>query len=220
MATQTALLQLVIHSKFGGQGFSDKYFLPYTSFSDAATVANRLVRWRAAALTYPGEVCWARMSFVDTPRNTIGCLKAPIPAGAAFTGGSSNPVEDVWTALHFRLETADGHWANRLVRGISDAAVQELKLQPNAVPTWVPYVPGDPLPDPDDPSTPYPNLVLGYMEYVRRNTIWAKLATPGPLFSWEVMPWSKVIFRKIANRQTGVAFGMTRGRARKRAPVG
>lgn len=217
MPTQNTLLQVVIHSKYSGQGWSEKFYLPQTTFDSAATTAKQLAIWRSAALAPGGQVVWARMSFVDTPRNTIACLVQPLVA-ATYRGSVEGPIEDVYTALHYRFETADGHWANRLIRGIPDDAVKEMQIQPGLLPTWQPYGPTSPLPDPADLTNEYPNMVLAYLEYARRVTIWAH-QLPGPTVAWETMPWSKVIFRKVANRQTGVAFGMTRGRARKRTPV-
>lgn len=217
MPNQSTLLQVVIHSKYGGQGWSDKFYLPQTTFDSASITARQLAIWRSAALAPGGQVCWARMSFVDTPRNTIACLNQPLLA-ATYAGSTEGPIEDVYTALHWRFETADGHWANRLIRGIPDDVVREMQIQPNIAPTWQPYGPTSALPDPDDLSNPYPNMVLAFLEYARRVTIWAKLG-PGPTVNFDTMPWAKVIFRKVANRQTGVAFGMTRGRARKRTPV-
>jgi len=219
MATSATLLQLVIHSKYGGHGWSDKWFLDYPDFASASLIASRIAIYRARALAPGGEVVWARMSFVDTPRNTVACLNAPIKP-LAYTGEQATAIQDPYTALHFRYETADGQWANRLIRGIGDDVVANFELVPSITTnnTWRQYGPTDALPSFNDPGIPHSNMVLAYLEYARRNTVHAKLDV-GPTVSYIITPWSKVIFRKVANRDTGRAFGMTRGRAPKRAAV-
>lgn len=214
MATQNTLLQLVMHVKYGANGWSEKYFMPQTTFASASLIAGRITLWRARSLADGCQVVWSRMSFVDTPRNTVACLTAPLGPLSTATSVQAGVIEDPYTSLHYRFETADGLWANRLIRGIADEVVEAMELQPNAS-TWLPFGSADALPDYNDPGVLRSQLLLGYLEYARRNTIHAK-KLPGPVVAYETTEWNKIVFRKIGNRQTGAAFGTTRGRARKR----
>lgn len=220
MANVNTLMQAVCHIQSGANGFQERYFLNTTTFAAAKTVGELIMSWRASAMA-PGLVMtWARTSFVDTPRNTIALIDRPLKTRAYTETGDhpSAPPETIYAALHYRFETAGGLWGNRLLRGINDEWIEDATLMYNDG-SLRPYAPGDPLPDLTDVGRTRAEIFRGMLSILRDNTFYAGLITDDPEPLWELLPWNRIIFRKVAKRDTGSPFGITRGRARKKVVV-
>jgi hypothetical protein len=222
---QTTALKLVYHIQYGAHGWQESHVMPQTTFAGAKVKAALVVDWRAASIAVGGTLTWARLSYIDRPRFTVAVIDRPrkplVYAGSTFTGA----IEDPYTCLHARYETADGRWANRLFRGVPDLIVSELELQTvdTTILAW-PFA--APLPDITDKNTAKIDIFRGMMRVIANETRYCKTITmPNPtavppvVGSFELLDWNEIVYRKIANRNTGRPFGITRGRAPKRAAV-
>lgn len=217
MADVNQVLKLVMNINYGGPGWSEGYYLDRASFADGLDIGSELAAWRANSLAVGGVMNWARLSFVDKPRNTVGVIKRPIKP-RIYTGGTlyAGPLQQVQTALFYRTETTDGRWANRLFRGVPDDFVREQTI--TGVTSTIADVPAV-LPDINDTAVAQVDIFRGFLKLMMANTFYIRKG-PGPVVVWEMLPWNRLIFRGVADRQTGKAFGTPRGRARKRVPAG
>lgn len=218
MATVNTLMKLVLNIQYQAQGWSEVHYLRSNSFSDAVSTGGTIAAWRANALAPGCVMTWARCSWVDKPRNTVAVLDAPIKP-RVYTGSTiwTGAVQDPVSALHYRFETAEGLWANRMFRGIPDAFINALAIQ-TAGGTLGPWPAATPLPDLTDVSLQGFYIFQGLLRVLLDNTCMAK-KLPGPIVGWDLTDWNRIVLRKVADRQTGRPFGVPRGRARKRVPA-
>lgn len=216
MATVSQVLKLVMNINYGGPGWSEGYYLDRASFADGLAIGGQLAAWRANSLAVGGVMNWARLSFIDRPRNTVGVINRPIKP-RIYTGGTqyAGPIQQVQTSLFYRTETDDGRWANRLFRGIPDDFVREMTTTAPTLMGTLPAV----LPDINDTAVAQFDIFMGFLKLLMENTFYIRKGL-GPTANWEMLPWNRLIFRGVADRQTGKAFGTPRGRARKRVPAG
>lgn len=213
----TALIKCVFNIQYNAQGFSEVYYLQESTFAAAQPVAATLAAWRANCLAEGGIMTWARISFVDRPRNTVAAIDRPIkPRIYAQSQSFSGRIQEPSTALQYRLETADGQWANRLIRGIPDAFVTDMTAAwTGGVGVNLPAA----LPDITDVALGQADIFQGFLKLLLTTTIYAK-KLPGPTAAWDVQAWNRLVYRGVADRQTGRPFGVPRGRSRKRVPAG
>ena len=204
-----SLMQGVLHINFRDRGWAEKYYLPHTEYAPAIFGFSQVCQWRAALLTQNAAIVWGRVSFVGKPNEARAAISAPIPAlKQESQPGSANLLNDPNTSVHFRYETANGLHSNRLWRGLPDAWITNFLADPLALGTTLPAV----LPALAE-ATPDIDLTKGFLKVVFDNTVYArKVGDTPPTF--QVEPWDAVIYRGTSTRQTGVPFGMSRGRAR------
>jgi len=204
-----SLMMGVLHINYKDKGWAEKYYLPHTEYTPAKIAFSNVCNWRAALLTKNATIVWARVSFVGQPNEAKAAISAPIPALKQFgQPGISNLLNDPNSSVHFRYETSNGLYSNRLWRGLPDDWITDFLADPLSLGTTLPLV----LPVLSD-QTPDLDLTRGFLKVVYDNTVYArKIAGPAPTF--QVEPWDAVIYRGTSSRQTGVPFGMSRGRAR------
>lgn len=217
----------VLHVSAPGGGFSEKYALKGSSGFDrpaAKSIGFELVARRAQSLASGTKIVWARVSRHSNPKDASRLLYGELPGGRtdALIGVGGIPagetVNNVQAALHYRMESTDGQWGNRMLRGIPDLIVSNGTADLHAK-TNLP--PGDPYHlFTDDASFTHKKAMENFLTFVQRNCAIAK-----PEFvevdgirtatgKYDRISIAEIAFRKVGTHKTGRPFGFSPGRAK------
>lgn len=207
----------VMHIRGKNHGWCEKYNLGALSGYPGAIIDfNFLVQARRMILANTFEICWARVSHLDTARERKAVVTSPtLPlnldteAGPPIAIGECN---DVKSCIHLALETDTGKWANRFLRGVRDEWVL------GNLCTVTPSVPGAVvIGDLVAGKTAavalgsFIRCVLGYDRY--------RFKDGSNPTTYDSLTWTSWAIRGITARDTGRPFGCGRGRAPKETPV-
>lgn len=203
-----------LYFEYKANGWSERYHLPETTYTDALPQATLLAKYRRSFLGSGAQITFGRVSFTGNPREGKAFLEGPLDAHAK----TEQEPEDVWTGLMYRLETAGGpppqrsRWANRILRAVPDAMIFHQAL---VAPPPSPLAAGAPLPGPD--GTVVATMQRAFLTFLLRHTKMAVKITAGEnAGQYDLLDWDRIVFRKVAKRDTGRPFGLSRGRAPKR----
>lgn len=210
MATSANPIMGTLFINGGTKGWSEKFWLTDSTLATAMVSFNLLCKWRASLLAKDFTIAWARVTFADTLRNSKAAILAPLlPTGddtpAAVTQGFGvvNKTED---GFLFRFETADGQWANRIIRGVPDQDLTDDEIVGNLV-----INPTPPAVVPAMGVLTWLSFLGNYVGYLVNNTVQSK-RLPGNPRTWNLTAWDRAIFRRAAIRRTGRPFDTSRGR--------
>lgn len=212
MAATTTQMLGVLYVNYKNFGWSEKFNLPEDNYAAAVLKMALICAWRAAMLAPGCVIEWARVSIAGNPKEAMAAIDRPLPS--LFIDQQNvgvGPVNDPEVALHFRLETADGKHADRLVRGINDLWVRDTLIDP----LLAPLTPLTPLPL-LEPNLNNLAVIRSFMQVLLANTVHARRQAGVPP-TYVTTDWARIIYRGVTNRKTGRPFGMSRGRAPIRA---
>jgi len=214
MGIATASLYVgVLHCRLRGKGWSEKYELGgLASYAAAKTAFNVITLARTMLLANTGDVVHARVSKKDTKRERKALDGLPLPAlDLLAEAGPPIAIEacnDVKSCIQVALETADGNWANRLIRGVRDSWIA------NHACIVTPSIPA---------AVTAADTVAGKTEAVALGTYLRALLQytvhlePDPAAGQEGTflsePWDSAVVVQVTSRDTGRAFRSGRGRA-------
>lgn len=226
----------VLHISGPGGGWSEKYPMNagLSQRADAVNNFAELATHRATCLADGFSIVWARVSPADSDRQSFAVINQPLKPGLqprpdpapADANMTSNSVE---AALHFRLETPEGRWANRLFRGIRDDVIAD-----NSLGEWVGFTPlgvndaylpltamiGDPAVNTFSTIAPWKNLLKAIRTHTKiAHPVYEVVNRKRTLVGWDLFNIASVQLRGVAAKKTGRPFGQSPGRAKKRLGV-
>jgi len=188
----------VFHFNWRRSGWSERHFLKATNPIEAKRLAELLGRWRIAACADETVLIWARLSDTDTPwiSQPLQCIGL---RSSRYSGSFRDGVHTLHFRLHYRYETADGKWSNRLFAAIPDAVFQGTmpmsELQP--------FEPGADLPNIEDPHSHWFDIFRAMTAFVRDNTVHVRQLPGADPPDQLVTPWAKAIYRQPTKRDVG-----------------
>jgi hypothetical protein len=211
MAVVTTVWRGVMYFQYDEQGWSEAFWFDSDTYNVALIALEALFVERLSTLPNQATGIYARVAAAGRPRDKHA-HDGPYPAVAGMpvlTPIISLFCNDVENAQRVGLETADGRWATYHLRCLPDDQVENRKL----VTDLEIVTPGSPI----VPATTWSARLANYIESVRKATrhcreIAPTAATP-PVRQFEVTPWARALDRKLAKKNTGRPFGLSRGRA-------
>lgn len=208
MADISNRMKFVLHVSHGAQGFQESYYLKTTSYTDGLVAGTKLLHYRRSLLAAGCAILWARVSFLGKPRERRGISGGPWGPLPQVPGQSTtdNPSD----ALHYALESGTGRWGNRLFRCVQDDMIQDYHFN-GIMPE--PLNPALLLSDPLDGAASLNRIISSFLRWLVENTDHVRITDKGPPTLGDTEAWAAIIPRKVANRKTGRAFGVSRGRA-------
>lgn len=133
--------------------------------------------------------------------------------GISYPGNPDMTINNPGVGLLFRAETATGKWVNRLFRGVPDNFINN-NAQQLSLGGAQPIRPGQPgfvaegaLVGSSALSNilSFTGILMEYTQYIRRTSM-------GPPRVYTTADFNQILFRKVAQRDTGRPFGSSRGR--------
>jgi hypothetical protein len=202
----------------GGQGFQEQYNFDTTIVANATSWLGTICNYRSLLLPLGFEIVWAQVSQLSVQRDSY------VPASYFFQPrllGAESTVEacnNVASGLLYRFTTNGGQWGNRLIRGLRDSWIADYA---STIGTPTVYASVGALPTIANGMSVV-SAIGGYLSAVKLlTTSMKKIVTPPvppatvPTISYNNVPWSGWQYQRIADRDVGKGYSMTRGRKRK-----
>lgn len=176
---------------FGESGFSEKYTMTASSRATAKADAATLITARLGCLPEGVFLEWAVVSESNSKKDGSSVL--PATRTGSLTGANFK-IERIAEALHYRFETVDGEWSNRMVHGIPDRNIVEEE--------YVTDIVGD----------TFPAALVTYLDAVKTLTVMRLVdrSTTPPTVT--VKDYDAYTFRKVGGRKVGRPFDVPAGR--------
>lgn len=212
-ATVEKVVQCVMSISDGADGWQEKFFLPQDTIADALAPAKRVAAARLNALPTTLQMDWVRCMIVGGERDGRSVFDA-YPMQGRWTPGSEpeaaaiNP-NLVTDALKYRIETAEGPWSTRFLRGVPDAEIQASTLvEAIAAAT---EVPADPLTEVVT-GTDWVDQVAVFLLAIKTLTKFMRFRVVDEVRITQTADIAKVIPRGVEYKSTGRRFGQRPGR--------
>jgi len=213
-----SIMKGVMYMNFKNSGWSESYYLKETTYASAIPVFEKMTKLRTTFFGTGVAVVWSRVSLEGLDpvtgknmKDAVGCdIDYPLgPHPRAVDSTHLTPPEDPWTALMMRVETANGKWINRFIRGCPDERLSDLTASGFTSISLSPLPIGQAPYNPDGAAT-LQNLQRSFWSMVRDSTYHVKPVLPA---SFETTGFARLIFVRVGKKNTGRPFGMFRGRA-------
>lgn len=205
------LMKLTMNINYKGGGWSETYFGgPDQPLQQFAAVLPQLITLRRHTLPSSAEIVHAKMSVTGNDRDSVPVNNGVLPGFHIIDAENPGVVDTTGVGVLVRYTTAAGKWATRILRGIPDEIITDNKLLGSITsPAWAD---GAAVPDPTAQGTWYLKMGL-FLEYLKRNTQWHSPARNRVVnANFVIDPWAMWHVRRVAQRDTGRPFGLSRGR--------
>lgn len=212
-ATPDKVLQCVMSISDGGDGWQEKFFLPQDTVTDALPVALRVANFRLNCLPSVLQMDWVRVMVVGGERDGRSVFDAyPVigkyAPGETPTSAELNP-NLLTDALRYRIETAEGPWSTRFLRGVPDEKIVASALA-TAI-AAVTSIPADPT-TVDATTETWETLVAQFLFAIKSLTIFMRRKLADDVLLTQTAAIIKTIPRGVEYKSTGRRFGQRPGR--------